>query len=187
MTAQVSPTFSYLGFAEKEWNLNLDEGWKLQAGSRRMQYSSALQTRVGFVKVERHWESFRTSYSYQLERSSGVSVAPSHVLQLDYLYSPRDSIGVSLTNGREIADFGPLGILNTEVRNVAVRGQHCLPGLCAHFQPDSQPWPPHCAKGVRIGLRHSGLTRNGCASQAIFVAYEQTRISSRPSVVPSPR
>lgn len=159
MTAhQVSPTFFVFGLLrKKEWNVNLDDEWKLQAGVRHMQYSSALRTRVGFFTVEHRWESFRTSYSYQLERSSGASLAPNHVLQLDYLFSPRDSIGVSIANGREVAYFGPLGILNTEVSNVAIRGQHwfkqdwALTFQAGYNDHGSLP----AQKGVRMGLRHS--------------------------------
>jgi YaiO family outer membrane protein len=158
MTArQVSPTFFLFGMLRKKgWNFNLDEGWRLQAGIRQMQYGNLSQSKVGFLTVERYWESFRTTYSYQLERSRG-SVAPSHVLQFDYLYGPRDSIGVSFANGREIADFGPLGILNAEVRNVAIRGQHWFKqGWALTFQAgynDHGDLPAR--KGVRMGLRHS--------------------------------
>ncbi len=154
---QISPTVFLFGMLRKKGlNINLEDGWKLQAGVRHMQYSSTLQTRVGFFTVERHWESFRTSYSYQLERSDG-GLAPNHVLQLDYLYSPRDSIGVSFANGRGVADFGPLGILDTKVRNVTVQGQHWFKQDWAlTFQAgynDHGSLPTH--KGVRMGLRHS--------------------------------
>lgn len=155
---EVSPTFFLFGIVRKKsWKFNLEDGWKLQAGSRNVQYSSRLQTKVGFVTVERYWESLRTSYSYQLERSSGTSVAPSHVLQFDYLYSPRDSIGISFANGRELADFGPLGILNTEVRNVTFRGQHwfkqdwALTFQAGYNDHGSMP----AQIGARFGLRHS--------------------------------
>jgi hypothetical protein len=154
---EVSPTFFVFGMLRKKgYDINLKDGWKLQAGVRHMQYGITPDTRVGFFTVERHWESFRTSYSYQLERGGG-SLSPSHVLQLDYLYSPRDSIGVSFANGREFAYFGPLGILNTEVRNVAVRGQHwfkqdwALTFQAGYNDHGSLP----AQKGVRFGLRHS--------------------------------
>jgi YaiO family outer membrane protein len=155
---EVSPTFFLFGIVRKKsWKFNLEDGWKLQAGSRNMQYSSRLQTKVGFVTVERYWERLRTSYSYQLERSSGVSLAQSHVLQFDYLYSRHDSIGFSVANGRELADFGPLGILNTEVRNVTLRGQHwfkqdwALTFQAGYNDHGSMP----AQIGVRFGLRHS--------------------------------
>lgn len=154
---EASPTFFLFGIVRKRsWNFKLDDAWKLQAGSRNMQYSSRLQTKVGFVSVERNWESLRTSYSYQLERSGGVSLAPSHVLQFDYLYSRHDSIGISVASGRELADFGPLGILNTEVRNVTLRGQHLFKQDWAlTFQAgynDHGSMPAQI--GARFGLRH---------------------------------
>jgi YaiO family outer membrane protein len=142
---------------KKGLDIKLKDGWMLRAGSRQMNHGSALQTRVGFFTVERFWESFRTSYSYQLERSSGVSLAQSHVLQFDYLYSRHDSIGFSVANGRELADFGPLGILNTEVRNVTLRGQHwfkqdwALTFQAGYNDHGSMP----AQIGVRFGLRHS--------------------------------
>ena len=155
---EVSPTFFLYGIVQKRsWKFNLKDGWKLQAGSRNMQYSSRLQTKVGFVSVERNWESLRTSYSYQLERSGGVRVAPSHVLQFDYLYSRHDSIGLSVADGRALADFGPLGVLNTEVRNVTFRGQHLFKQDWAlTFQAgynDHGSMPAQI--GARFGLRHS--------------------------------
>jgi YaiO family outer membrane protein len=120
-----SPTIYVFAILRKKgWDIEFKDGWKLQAGSRSVEYSRTLQTRVGFLTVERFWESFRASYSFQLERSSGLSLAPTQALQFDYLYSPRDSIGVSYADGREAADFGTLGILSTEVRSVGVRGKH---------------------------------------------------------------
>ncbi len=154
-TREVSPTFFLFGLLRKKgWNLNLDNGWKLQAGTLRY---NDMTTRVGFLSVEHHWESLRTSYSYQLERSRGLSIAPSHVLQFDYLYGLHNSIGLTFANGRELADFGTLGILNTEVRSVGVRGQHWFKRDWAlTFQTghsDHGSLPKH--KGARMGLRYS--------------------------------
>lgn len=159
----VSPTFFVYGMLRnRKWSIAFDDGWKLQAGVRRTQYSNVLRSNVGSLAVERKWESFRTSYSLELERSSGVrssgvSMAPSHVLQFDYLYSPRDSVGVSFAHGREIAYFGPLGILNTKMRKIAFSGQHW-------FKPDwaltlQAGYNHHgdmpAQSGIRAGLRHS--------------------------------
>ncbi len=153
---ELSPTFFVFGLLRnKGYALKLDDDWKLQVGVRHMQYGSTHQTRLAFFTVERRWANFRTSYSYQLER--GVTLAPSHVLQLDYLYSARNSVGVSFANGREFADFGSLGVLDTEMRNVTVRGQHWFKqdwavtvqaGINDHGSLPAQ-------KGFRIGIRHS--------------------------------
>ena len=154
---ELSPTFFVFGLLRnKGYALKLDDDWKLQVGVRHMQYGYTHQTRLAFFTVERRWTSFRTSYSYQLERGGGT-LAPSHALQVDYLYSPRNSIGVAVANGREFANFGWLGVLNTEVRNVTVRGQHWFKqdwaltiqaGISDHGSLPAQ-------KGVRIGIRHN--------------------------------
>jgi len=153
----LSPTFFVFGLLRnKGYALKLADDWKLQVGVRHMQYGAMHQTRLAFFTVERRWTSFRTSYSYQLERGGGT-LAPSHVLQVDYLYSPLNSIGVSVANGREFANFGWLGVLDTEVRNVTVRAQHWFKQDWAFtFQAginDHGSLPAQ--KGVRIGIRHS--------------------------------
>jgi YaiO family outer membrane protein len=120
-----SPTLSVFAIVRKRrWDIDLKDGWKLQAGGLSREYSQTLQTKLGFLKVERFWESFRASYAFQLERANSLNLAPSQVLLFDYLYSARDSIGVSYSAGREFADFGALGTLNTEVRSLGIRGQH---------------------------------------------------------------
>jgi YaiO family outer membrane protein len=120
-----SPTLSVFAIVRKRrWDLDLKDGWKLQAGGLSREYSQTLQTRVGFLKIERFWESFRASYSFQLERANSSNLAPSQVLLFDYLFTARDSVGVSYSAGREFADFGTLGTLNTEVRSLGIRGQH---------------------------------------------------------------
>jgi hypothetical protein len=124
-TAPASPTISVFAILRKKgWDIDFKDGWKLQAGGRTREYSHTLSTKVGFVTLERFWESFRASYSFQVERSNGLNLAPTQVLVFDYLYTPGDSVGVSYAMGREFADFGAAGILNTEVRSVGIRGQH---------------------------------------------------------------
>jgi YaiO family outer membrane protein len=156
--APPSPTiYVFAIFRKKGWDLDLKDGWKLQAGGRNREYSQTLQTKLGFLKVERFWESFRASYSFQLERSNGLSLAPSQVLQFDYLYSPRDSVGVSYGTGREFAEFGTAGVLNTEVRSLGVRGQHwfkkdwAFTYQAGHNDHGSLP----AYDAVRIGLQRS--------------------------------
>lgn len=154
----VSPTIYVFAIVRKKgWDIDLKDGWKLQAGGRTREYSQTFETKVGFLKVERFWESFRASYSFQLERSKGLSLAPSQVLMFDYLYGPGDSIGVSYADGREFADLGTLGILNTEVRSVGVRGQHrfkkdwAFTYQAGHSDHGSLP----AYQSARLGLKRS--------------------------------
>jgi YaiO family outer membrane protein len=78
-------------------------------------------------------------------------------LLFDFLYGPRDSIGVSYADGREFADFGTLGTLNTEVRTIGVRGQHWFKKdwgftyQAGHSDHGNLP----AYQAVRVGLQHS--------------------------------
>jgi YaiO family outer membrane protein len=153
-----SPTIYVFAILRKKgWDIEFKNGWKLQAGGRSREYSQTLQTKVGFVTVERLWESFRASYSFQLERSKGVNLAAGQALLLDFLYSPGDSIGISYANGHEIADFGTLGILNTEMRSIGIRGQHrfkkdwAFTYQAGHSDHGNLP----AYQTARIGLRRS--------------------------------
>jgi YaiO family outer membrane protein len=153
-----SPTLSVFAIMrKKKWDIDLKDGWKLQAGGLSREYSQTLQTKVGFLKIERFWESFRASYSFQLERANSLNLAPSQVLLFDYLYGPRDSIGVSYSAGREFADFGTLGTLNTEVRSMGIRGQHwfkkdwAFTYRAGHSDHGSLP----AYDAVRLGLQRS--------------------------------
>jgi YaiO family outer membrane protein len=142
---------------KKKWDIDLEDGWKLQAGGRTREYSQTLQTRVGFLTVERFWESFRASYSFQVERANSLNLAASQVVLFDFLYGPLDSIGVSYAGGREFADFGTLGALNTEVRSVGIRGQHGFQKdwgftyQAGHSDHGSMP----AYQTVRLGLQRS--------------------------------
>lgn len=154
---RLSPTFFVFGLLQnKGYDLKLSDGWKLQAGVRHMDYGNTYRTRLGYFTMERSWQKFQAAYSFQLERAGGTS-APSHVLQLDYLYSPGNLIGISLANGREFANFGALGVLQTEARNVTVRGQHLFKqGWALTFQAgyiDHGSLPAQ--KAFRIGIRHN--------------------------------
>ena len=156
-----SPTLLVTGNVrkKKKRGLNVDfvDGWKLQAGSRKAEYSSLHRTRVGYLSVEREWERFHAGYSFQLERFSGWQVAPNHVLQFDYRYGAGDSIGIAFTAGRRVTHFGALGVQNAKVKGVTVRGQRALAETWAlTFEAgynDHDTLPAHA--GLRMGLRHS--------------------------------
>ena len=156
-----TPTLFVFGNVRKKkkrgLNVDFDEGWKLQAGSRKAEYSSVHRTRVGYLTVERDWERMHAGYSFQLERFSGWQVAPNHVFQFDYRYSAVDSIGVAFTTGRRVTHFGALGIQNTKVKGITVRGQRVLAETWAlTFEAgynDHDALPSHA--GIRLGLQHS--------------------------------
>jgi len=153
-----SPTIYLVAILRKKGlDIDLTDGWKLQTGGRTNEYSKTLQTRVGFLSIERFWQSVRASYSFQVERSNDLKLAARQVVLFDFLYSPRDSIGVSYADGREFADFGTLGTLNTEVRSIGIRGQHSFKNdwgftyQAGHSDHGSLP----AYQVVRLGLQRS--------------------------------
>ncbi len=150
-THEVLPHFSVLGQLQKD----LAYGWNVQVGLRHNEYT-ALSTDVANVTAERYWGSFRGAYSLYLGRLDGETAA-SHVVQFDHYYGDRNSIGVLIAEGREVADRGPTGVLITDVRSFALRGRHWITPRWAisyeavhHKQGDL-----YRRQGVRVGLRRA--------------------------------
>jgi YaiO family outer membrane protein len=151
-THNVLPNFSLMGQLRKE----LDHGWNLQAGIRHSEYSR-FNTDVAIITAERYWNSFRGAYSSYLARLDGGSTVPNHVVQFDYYYGDRNSIGILVANGREIADLGPGGPLITDVRSYVLRGRHWIGSDWAisyealHYEQGGL----YARQGARVGLRRA--------------------------------
>jgi hypothetical protein len=92
-----------------------------------------------------------------MQRVSGASSAANHVVQVAYALSPTDSIGVSFTSGREVANFGEQGILSSEVRRVGLNAQTVVARDWAFSfnagYADHGALPTH--KSLRISVRRS--------------------------------
>ena len=110
----------------KGLDLDLPDAWKINAGVRSRDYSSTLSSRLAHVTVDRYWGDLRTSYSFQIEKPNAWRLAPSHKFSLDYAMDPRNAVGLSFTSGREMAFFGSLGAVNTEVRGLALHAEHSV-------------------------------------------------------------
>ena len=149
-THNVLPKFSVFGELQK----HLGYGWNLHAGIRHNEYST-LNTNIGIFTAERYWGNFRGAYSLYLGRPEGGSSASSHVLALDYYYGARNSVGISVADGREVAGLGPLGILTTEVRAYVLRGRHWFtPDWALSFEALYQEQGTlYNRQGIRLGLR----------------------------------
>lgn len=123
---EAAPMVSFIARLRRGLHLNLADVWKFNAGVQTREYSTTLSSRMAHLTVERYWGSVHTSYSFRLERPNGWSLAPSHLLSFDYLLDPVSTVGLSLTTGREMAFFGSLGALNTEVRGLAFHSEHSV-------------------------------------------------------------
>ena len=151
-THDVLPSYSVLGQLQK----NLAHGWNLQAGIRHSEYTK-FNTDIAILTAERYWNSFRGAYSLYLGRLDGGGTAPNHVVQFDYYYGERNSIGVLVANGREIADLGPSGALITDVRSYALRGRHWIgPDWAISFEVlHHEQVGLYTRQGAQIGLRRA--------------------------------
>lgn len=153
------PALSLVGQLRKKggFRFSFADSWSLNAGSRRSDYTETLSTRTHFMTVERNWENFRSSYSLQMQRVSGASSAANHVMQVAYALSPTDSVGLSFTSGREVANFGSMGILSSEVRRVGLTAQTTVARDWAFSfnagYADHGDLPTH--KSLRISIRRS--------------------------------
>jgi len=112
----------------KGLKLSLDDGWKLTAGARSREYSNSfLNSRVGHITLQRWWGDWTTAYSMQLEKRGGWgNLAPGQSFQLGYALAPRSTVGVAYTMGHEFAFFGTQGMLNTQVRSLALQAEHAV-------------------------------------------------------------
>lgn len=151
-THNVLPNYSVLGQLQKI----LPHGWNLQAGIRHSEYSR-FNTDVAIITAERYWNRFRGAYSLYLARLDGGSTVPNHVVQFDYYYGERNSIGIVVANGREIADLGPGGALITDVRSYVLRGRHWIGSDWAiSFEAlHHEQGGLYARQGARVGLRRA--------------------------------
>lgn len=151
-THNVLPNFSLMGQLQREF----DHGWNVQGGIRHSEYSR-FNTNVAVITGERYWNSFRGAYSLYLARLDGGSTVPNHTAQLDYYYSDRNSIGVMIARGREIADLGPSGALITDVRSYGLRGRHWItPDWAISFEAlHHEQGNLYARTAARIGLRRA--------------------------------
>lgn len=101
------------------------DGWNLQVGFRRTEYSHA-RTGLTSLTAERYWQNYRaaiTAYSGTLD---GAGNYPSGRMQLDYYYGDGSRIGFSFAAGREAENLGPAGVLVSRVRDAALIGNHWI-------------------------------------------------------------
>ncbi|HSQ03017.1 MAG TPA: hypothetical protein VLN59_03205 [Burkholderiales bacterium] len=139
----------------KGLDLDLPDAWKINAGVRTREYTSTLSSRMAHITVDRFWGDLRTSYSFQVERPNGWHLAPSHKLSLDYAVDPQNAVGLSFTSGREMAFFGSLGAVNTEVRALALNAEHnvhknwSFSFSAGYFDHGAMP----SQKAIRFGFR----------------------------------
>ena len=124
-----------------EWSVygqlgaHIGEGWGIAAGLRHSEqaYTNLLAPSAAPVSADltiltfgRQWDRYRGAYTYYTGRSDAGASASGHRLQFDYFYSPRSSVGLAYTTGRQLDTLTPFGTLNPapDTANIGVAGEH---------------------------------------------------------------
>jgi YaiO family outer membrane protein len=149
----VLPKDALFGQVQKSF----DEGWDVQAGLRRSEYTTA-GVDVWVLTGERYWGSYRAAYKLYLSKLESAGLAPSHNAQLSYYYTDRDNLTLSLAKGIQVESLGPaLGVLSTDVTTVSLSGRHWLDaGWGVSYEAiQEREGTLYTRKGIRVGLRHA--------------------------------
>jgi YaiO family outer membrane protein len=135
---------------------SLPQGWGLNLGYRRSEYTS---NGVDMLVAggERYWGDWRGAVTVYSGKPDGAPSAESYRFQLTRYYADRSYVGIGYTFGREVENVGPpLGILVSDVRDLTINGRHWLTrdwalawDLVAHEQGTL-----YRREGFRLGLRY---------------------------------
>lgn len=153
-----SPTHRVLPEYTAALNLHrqLDDGWGIGFGGRFTAYRNA-ETNTANLSLERYFGAYRAAYTFTTTHLAGASNAPGHRLQLNRYYGQRNTIGITISRGEEVENVPPGGLVETEVKALAVTGRHWLDRdwaisyeLLRHEQGDL-----YRRQGLRLGLRRA--------------------------------
>lgn len=134
----------------------LPEGWGLNLGLRRSEYTSN-GVSVLVAGGERYWGDWRGAVTVYSGKPDGAPSAESYRFQLVRYYGEHSYVGASYTFGREVENVGPpVGILTSNVRDLTLNGRHWITrdwaiawDLVAHEQGSL-----YRREGFRLGLRY---------------------------------
>lgn len=103
----------------------LPDGWLVNLRYRHRSYETAT---VGSAisTVEKYAGDFRFAYALGLSQLQGSSSSTHHGLTVNWYYSDRSSIGVTVNTGEEAEAIGPGQVLKTDVRGMSISGRRKL-------------------------------------------------------------
>lgn len=115
------PELAYSGHVGKA----LADGWVADLRYRRRDYDSA--TVGSFIgTIEKYYGPYRFAYGLNWSRLHGTSNFTNHVFTLNWYYSDRASIGVTLNDGNEAESLGNGQVLETDVRGITLSGRRAI-------------------------------------------------------------
>jgi len=115
------PEMSYSGYVGR----SLKDGWLVNLRYRRREYEAATVSSTTGV-IEKYLNDFRIAYALGLSHLHGASNSLNHSLTMNWYYSDRSSVGVTLNTGKETEAVGPGQVLETDVRGMSLTGRRKL-------------------------------------------------------------
>ena len=104
---------------------NLGDGWTAAVRLSGRDYPTTDSTALT-SSIEKYVGDYRVAYGLGLGRLPGASPVASHAVTVDWYFSERSSIGISLNTGKEIEAIGAGRVLETDVRGISLRGRRHL-------------------------------------------------------------
>lgn len=109
---------------------DLGDGWVADLRYRYRRYAVSNVSMLSGT-VEKYFGDFRAAYTLGIARPDGAPAAFSHVGHLNWYCNAANSLGITLSSGREVEAVGAGQVLETDVRALAVTGRHQLTGRLA--------------------------------------------------------
>jgi YaiO family outer membrane protein len=117
---EILPTTSFFGQVERVFN----KGWVGRAGLRHSRYPADI-VNMGIFGAEKYFKAYRGAYTLYVAHLNGKGTALSHVIQGNYYYGERNSVGAGFAFGQEIESV-PGGLIKTNVLDLSFTGRHWM-------------------------------------------------------------
>lgn len=118
-THRVLPKYSLGGTFQYE----IARGWLGHGGLKTTEFND-VRVNQGLLMLEHYFSDFSVAVAFRPSRAFG-STANSTELRGGYYYNDRNSVSLSLSDGREITSVGT-GVVMADVQTIAVFGRHWL-------------------------------------------------------------
>lgn len=114
---------------ELEYSANvgraLERGWVAGVRFRRREYETIAVSSAS-TTIEKYLGQYRAAYSLVASRLPGASTLFGHVASVNWYYSERASVGLTVSSGKEAEAIGPGQVLESDVRGISVNGRRQL-------------------------------------------------------------
>jgi YaiO family outer membrane protein len=132
----------------------LGGGWVLTAGGRRTRYPSA-NVSAAWTALEKYVGDLRFAWQAQVSRPEGAAWAPAHRASISWYRGDLTSVSLIAARGREVENLFPAGLLQAEVRSIALTGGvEVAPRWGLTFElSQTRQGDLYSRRGARLGTR----------------------------------